>query len=237
MISRMTGPTVDVQHRFLPYRYADYTAWCRADQVTLDAYLAVTGDLNRTRETYFNQAGMRQNFPEVACARDLIERHRFPRETIFFENYSLDAEGIGKALGGDPQKRVATGAQHVGRVLSAAFLSGFQRFHNNHRTEIHKTLAGTKVDLCAIDFPRRRFALVETKLFRRGGETTDKWSPHQRFTLDASSHLFETLGASAFADGRPFEVTLAFVALHPDDEPAPNASWPPKFELAMDLPR
>lgn len=122
-------------------------------------------------------------------------------------------------------------------MLSAAFRNGFHRFHNAHRSEIHKTLAGTKVDLCAIDFPRRRFALVETKLFRRGGETTDKWSPHQRFTLDASSHLFETLSASAFADGRPFEVTLAFVALHPDDEPTPNAAWPPRFELAMDLPR
>jgi len=132
---------------------------------------------------------------------------------------------------------VAAGAQQVGRVLSAAFLSGFHRRHDANRSEFHKTLTGTKVDLCAIDFARRRFALVETKLFRRGGETTDKWSPHQRFTLDASSHLFETLGASAFADGWPFEVTLAFVALHPDDEPAPNAGWPPKFELAIDLPR
>lgn len=110
MITRMGGPTFEVQNGFLRYRYADYDAWCRGDKATLDAYLAITGDLNRTRETYSNQARMRQNFPEVACARDLIERQRFPRETIFFENYSLDAEGIGKALGGDPQNRVAAGA-------------------------------------------------------------------------------------------------------------------------------
>jgi hypothetical protein len=180
---------------FFDYDPEEYNSWCDGDQNTITHLLNRCGDLGRTHNTYFRQAKDKQNYPEVRYGVYLVEQEKFPKEGIFYENYTLSLQEICKISGKVGLK--AKGANCLSEIFSEDFFREFDILCNKNRACIAKYCENIHVDLCAINSGACQVRFCEVKMYKPMKDKPEKVYPHQLFLLGVVPHILSKIGKKA----------------------------------------
>ena len=190
--------SMSFQEKPFRYEYEEYQRWCMGDESTIQSLIDVCGDLGRTRETYFRQAKMKQNYPEVRYAVHLVEEEGFHANCIIYENYRLSLQELSKLNG--KTGLIANGASLLSEIFLDAFFEEFDRLYDLNKESINKTREWMHVDLCAINHKpkQRQVRFSEIKRYDLGAKSTEIVQDEQLFVLGFVCHAVETLGEKLF---------------------------------------
>lgn len=213
------------------YDDAEYQRWRSGDKTTIQALLEQSGPMGRTIETYFNQAGSPHNYPEVRYGGYLVEREDYPKENVFYENYTLSFQSVQNLAKSSIWH--AKGAHLLHEVFSDKFFIEFDRLYDLNEKKIGKTREGTVVDLCAVNVDSGRVAFCETKKYDCGKKKTEHVGGHQLLALAFVGYIVDTLKDQAFQN-KAFKVQTRLVAFACRDDLEQDKIQPKTYTVQFD---